>query len=51
MILQLNLPVANREEINAIVTQKYLTEGRMDYDAIEVFEEALKAERRKQNHT
>jgi tetratricopeptide (TPR) repeat protein len=48
-ILQLNLATRNREEINAIVAQNYLTEGRMDADAIEVLESALEAERRKQS--
>ena len=48
MILQLNLAARNREEINSIVAQHYLTEGRTDSDAIEVLETALQAERRKQ---
>ncbi len=48
-ILNLNLATQKREEINAIVSQKYLTEGRTDSDAIEVLENALKIERRKQN--
>lgn len=47
-VLQLNLGVANRDEINAIVAQKYLTEGRTDSDAIEVLENELRAESIKQ---
>jgi hypothetical protein len=47
-ILQLNLAAPNRDEINAIVAQNYLTEGRTDSDAIEVLEGALKAEQRRQ---
>lgn len=46
--LQLNLIVRNHEEINAIVSQNYLTKGRTDPDVIEVLEDALKAERLKQ---
>jgi tetratricopeptide (TPR) repeat protein len=48
MILQLNLATRHREEINTIVAQRYLTEGRMDTDAIEVLENALQAELRNQ---
>jgi predicted Zn-dependent protease len=48
MILQLNLATRHREEINTIVAQRYLTEGRMDTDAIEVLENALQAELRSQ---
>jgi predicted Zn-dependent protease len=48
MILQLNLATRHREEINTIVAQRYLTEGRMDADAIEVLENALQAELRNQ---
>jgi tetratricopeptide (TPR) repeat protein len=48
-ILHLNLATRNREEINSIVAQKYLTEGRTDSDAIAVLEDALKTERRKQD--
>lgn len=48
-ILYLNLATRQREEINSIVAQKYLTEGRTDSDAIAVLEDALKTERRKQN--
>jgi tetratricopeptide (TPR) repeat protein len=48
MVLQLNLPTYNREEINLIVAQKYLVEGRTDSDAIEILEGALKAEQRRQ---
>jgi tetratricopeptide (TPR) repeat protein len=47
-ILQLNLPTRHREEITAIVAQLYLTEGRTDSDVIEVLENALKMEQRKQ---
>lgn len=47
-VLQLNLPVPNRDEINGIVAQQFLTEGRTDSDAIEVLENALRAERQKQ---
>ncbi len=43
-ILQLNLPMQNREGINAIVAEHFLTEGRTDSDAIEVLENALKIE-------
>ncbi len=43
-ILQLNLSFQNREGINAIVAEHYLTEGRTDSDAIEVLENALKTE-------
>ncbi len=46
-VLQLNLPVPNRDEINGIVAQQFLTEGRIDSDAIEVLENALKTEREK----
>jgi tetratricopeptide (TPR) repeat protein len=46
-VLQLNFPSNNREEINSIVAQRYLTEGRTDSDAIEVLENALRAERRR----
>jgi hypothetical protein len=49
-ILQLNIATPKRDEINTIVAQNYLTEGRTDSDAIEVLENALKAERLKQNH-
>jgi hypothetical protein len=48
MILQLNLATRHREEINTIVAQRYLTEGRLDTDAIEVLENALQAELRHQ---
>lgn len=46
-ILQLNLTTRRREAINAIVAQKYLSDGRTDEDAISVLEEALKAEQYK----
>jgi tetratricopeptide (TPR) repeat protein len=49
-VLQLNLPTLKRDEINALVAQNYLNEGRMDADAIEVLEVALKSEMRKQSH-
>jgi len=49
-ILNLNIATHKREEINAIVSQNYLTEGRTDADAITVLENALKVERRKQNY-
>jgi tetratricopeptide (TPR) repeat protein len=49
-ILYLNLATRQREEINSIVAQKYLTEGRTDSDAIAVLEDALKTERRRQDH-
>lgn len=48
MVLQLNLTTTNREEINANVAQHYLSEGRTDSDAIEVLENLLKTEQRKQ---
>jgi tetratricopeptide (TPR) repeat protein len=48
MVLQLNLAVRNREEINSIVSHNYLTKGRTDANVIEVLEDALKAERLKQ---
>jgi tetratricopeptide (TPR) repeat protein len=48
-VLQLNLATRKRDEINALVAQNYLNEGRMDTDAIEVLEVALKSEMRKQN--
>jgi len=51
VILNLNIATQKRDEINAIVAQKYLTEGRMDSDAISVLEGALKAERQKQSHS
>lgn len=47
MVLQLNLATTNRDEINSVVAQKYLTEGRTDSDAIEVLENALKTEQRR----
>jgi tetratricopeptide (TPR) repeat protein len=48
-ILQLNIATHKRDEINTIVAQNYLTEGRTDSDAIAVLESALKAERLKLN--
>jgi len=50
-VLQLNFPFRHRDELNTIVAQKYLVEGRMDSDAIAVLEDALKTERRKQSST
>jgi len=47
MVLQLNLPTRNREEINSIVAQHYLAEGRVDSDALEVLESALQTERQR----
>jgi tetratricopeptide (TPR) repeat protein len=41
-VLSLNLATHQREAINAIVAQDYLTEGRIDTDAIGVLEDALK---------
>lgn len=49
-ILNLNIATQKREEINALVAQNFLTEGRTDSDAIAVLENALKVERRKQNY-
>lgn len=48
-ILQLNIATHKHDEINTIVAQNYLTEGRTDSDAIAVLESALKAERQKLN--
>lgn len=48
-ILQLNIATHKHDEINNIVAQNYLTEGRTDSDAIAVLESALKAERLKLN--
>lgn len=50
-VLNLNIATQKRDEINAIVAQNYLTEGRTDSDAITVLENALKNERRKQNYS
>lgn len=47
-VVHFNLATSRRDEINAMVAQKYLTEGRMDTDAIEVLEGALQSEMRKQ---
>jgi hypothetical protein len=49
-ILQLNLATEEREKFSEIVAQKYLAEGRTDAEVIEVLENALKAESRKQSH-
>lgn len=46
-ILQLNLSTHLRDEINNVVAQKYLKEGRTDADAIEILENVLKSEHRK----
>lgn len=46
MILQLQLDVERHAEINTIVAQNFLTEGRTDADAIHVLEQALKVELR-----
>lgn len=47
-VSQLNLATPNRDRIDAIVTQNFLSEGRTDTDAIEIFEKALKHEQQKQ---
>lgn len=47
-VTQLNLPTRKRDEINAVLAQKYLAEGRTDPEVIEVLENALKVESRKQ---
>ena len=49
-ILNLNIATQKHEEINALVAQNYLAEGRTDSDAIAVLESALKIERRKQHY-
>jgi len=46
-ILQLNLATDQRDEINAIVAQNFLTEGRAGVDAIHILEQALKVEQRR----
>ena len=46
-VLQLNLATHNREQMNVIVAQKYLVEGRTDSEAIEILEGALKVEQRR----
>ncbi|MGH7451959.1 MAG: tetratricopeptide repeat protein [bacterium] len=48
-ILQLNLATEAREKFTEMVAQKYLAEGRTDAEVIEVLENALKAENRKQS--
>jgi tetratricopeptide (TPR) repeat protein len=45
--LQLNLSTRNRDEINSIVAQQFLSEGRTDSEAIEVLEGALREHQRK----
>jgi len=47
MILQLNLLTHRRDDINAIVAQRFLSEGRKDHDAINIMEDALLIEMRK----
>ena len=47
-VLQLNLSTRQREKINSIVAQNYLTRGSKDDDAIEVLESELQAQYRKQ---
>ncbi len=46
-ILLLNLTTPDHEEINTVVAQKYLTAETLDRDAIEVLENALKNELRR----
>lgn len=46
--LQLNLSTRNRDELNSIVAQQFLSEGRTDSEAIEVLEGALREHQRKQ---
>ncbi len=48
MVLQLKIPIRNRDQINSIVAQNYLNEGRIDSDGIEVLENKLKTERQRQ---
>jgi hypothetical protein len=48
-ILQLNLATEEREKFSEMVAQRYLAEGRTDAEVIEVLENALKAESRKQS--
>jgi len=45
-VVQLKLPFRNRDELNNIIAQKFLVEGRMDLEAIEVLENALKVVQR-----
>ncbi len=47
MILQFNLASGHRDEINTVVAQKYLTEGRTDDEAVGILEQALKVEKRR----
>lgn len=47
-VVQLNLPFRYRDQLNDIVAQKFLVEGRTDQEAIEVLESALKVEQRNQ---
>ncbi len=51
MILQLNLLTHRRDDINAIVAQRFLSEGRKDHDAINIMEDALLIEMRKLEQT
>lgn len=46
--LELNLSNRNRDELNSIVAQQFLSEGRTDSEAIEVLEGALREHQRKQ---
>lgn len=48
-VLHLNLRTRKRDEMNTVLAQKYLAEGRTDSDVIEVLENALKSESRKQS--
>jgi len=48
-VLRLNLPTRRRDEINTVLAQKYIAEGRTDSEVIEVLENALKVESRKQS--
>lgn len=43
-VLQLDLPVQNREQINAVFTQHYLVNGRGDADTLKALESAIHME-------
>ncbi|MDZ7267951.1 MAG: tetratricopeptide repeat protein [candidate division KSB1 bacterium] len=43
-VLQLDLPLQNREQINAMFTQHYLANGRSDSETIKALESALQVE-------
>lgn len=43
-VLQLDLPFQNREQINAVFTQHYLSNGRSDNDTIKALESAIQIE-------